>query len=195
MKNGRVIEEEWKANDTCRCFQHQDASDFWLRIYPAHFRDRKVNARLLSKFWTVIQFQESSLYLKTMVTHSMTLFLDIWIVPGGEPKCFLWGNRRQFLSRFYEKLSGFLRVKHVVPTAFQPQARGPVERCNKTIVASSSNHVAEQKDNCDIFFQPRTSLSDTQVHLCIEVPSFSLVLALHQPKAETLDVLSANCLD
>lgn len=92
---------------------------------------------------------------------------------------------------FFAALCGFLKLKHLEPTAYHPQTSGQVKRYNKTMVSRSRRYVAEHQIKWDIYVQPRTYTFNTQFHGSSAVAPFSLVLSRHRQGATTSDFPTA----
>jgi Integrase zinc binding domain/Integrase core domain len=63
-------------------------------------------------------------------------FCDHWAYVYGPPVSFLTDNGPQFTAKFFQAVCGELGIQKIFTTAYHPQTNGPVERYNRTILAS-----------------------------------------------------------
>lgn len=131
---------------------------------------------------------------ETRGTHAAIVFLDSLYCPMRFLEHLLTEKGSHFTRKFFETLCGFLGLKHLPATPYQPQTNAHVETYNKTTVTRLRQCAAEHQDILNIFAEPLTYAYNTFVHRSIEVLPISVVLTGDLPEAGTFDFPSAICM-
>ena len=77
---------------------------------------------------------------------------------------------------FFLAVCKLLRVESVFTTAYHPQANGPVERFNRTLVSSLQQYLADNQRDWDQFTDALTYGYKCTVNRMIGMKPFDLVL-------------------
>ena len=129
-------------------------------------------------------------------------FVEHWVFKYGPPRTLISDNGRQFASKFFLRVCGYVGLSNIFTSTYHPQTNGQVERYNRTILAMLLNYVNEHQDDWDQHVTPLTYAYNTSVHRTTGTTPFALVLSnppasftLHHDLGETQPKLVGKARD
>lgn len=116
------------------------------------------------------------------------IFLHDCIILYGKQSYILKGNGTELTNKFVDRPNTDICAKHLIATAYHPQANGQVQRYNNAILMRLLHYVANIQRECDAFSTPQiTKAHKTQCHGYTVTTNFSLFSYRNRPESATLD--------
>lgn len=101
---------------------------------------------------------------KTSSTQIANIFLDLWIISSRVSRYVPTNSDPQLMSKFFQTICGYSRVKHVTTTTYHRQTNGQGKRYSKTVLTRLRHYIAVPQRDWDVFVYPFTYGYSTEVY-------------------------------